>query len=156
MYYGCFFGDFEMDLMEVEIVPVGDKLTVLRNEENAVGFTRQDYIHAATSNNTRKAYQSDVRHFINWGGLLPASPESIVNYLHQHATVLNPRTLHRRLTAIKQWHLTQGFADPTSHPYIRKTLTGIKNTHGKPKDKAPALTLDDLKKLFQPYLNQQD
>lgn len=136
-----------MDLVKVDFVEVDGQLPTLRNEENAVGFTRQDYIHAATSNNTRKAYQSDVRHFINWGGLLPASPESIVNYLHQHAAVLNPRTLHRRLTAIKQWHLTQSFDDPTSHPYIRKTITGIKNTHGKPKDKAPALTLDDLKKI---------
>jgi integrase len=136
-----------MDLVETEIGLVGDKLLSLRNEENAVGFTKQDYIHAATSNNTRKAYQSDIRHFMNWGGLLPASPESIVNYLHQHAAILNSRTLHRRLTAIKQWHLTQSFADPTSHPYIRKTLTGIKNTHGKPKAKAPAMTLDDLKKI---------
>lgn len=136
-----------MDLVKVDFELVDGKLPLLRNEENAVGLTRQDYVHAATSNSTRKAYQSDVRHFINWGGLLPASPESIVNYLHQHASLLNPRTLHRRLTAIKQWHLTQGFADPTSHPYIRKTLTGIKNVHGKPKDKAPALTLDDLKKI---------
>lgn len=136
-----------MDLMEVEIVSADDRLASLRNDENAVGLTKQDYIHAATSDNTRKAYQSDVRHFINWGGLLPASAESIVNYLHQHAAVLNPRTLDRRLTAIKQWHLTQGFADPTSHPYIRKTMTGIKNTHGKPKDKAPAMRLDDLKKI---------
>ncbi len=139
--------DFEMDLMEVNLVAHDEQLPVLRNNENAVGMTRQDYIHAATSNNTRKAYQSDVRHFINWGGLLPASPESIVNYLHHHAAILNSRTLHRRLTAIKQWHLTQSFDDPTSHPYIRKTLTGIKNTHGKPKNKAPALTLDDLKKI---------
>lgn len=136
-----------MDLVKVDFVSSDEKLLSLRNEENAVGLTKQDYIHAATSNNTRKAYQSDVRHFMNWGGLLPASPESIVNYLHHHASILNPRTLHRRLTSIKQWHLTQGFSDPTSHPYIRKTLTGIKNVHGKPKDKAPALTLDDLKKI---------
>lgn len=100
-----------MDLVKVDFEAVDDKLPSLRNEENTVGLTRQDYIHAATSNNTRKAYQSDVRHFINWGGLLPASPESIVNYLHQYAAVLNPRTLHRRLTAIKQWHLTQSFDD---------------------------------------------
>lgn len=139
--------DFKMDLVKVDFELVDGQLPSLRNEENALGLTRQDYIHAATSNNTRKAYQSDVRHFMNWGGLLPASPESIVNYLHQHAAVLNPRTLHRRLTAIKQWHLTQGFLDPTSHPYIRKTITGIKSVHGKPKDKAPALTLDDLKKI---------
>lgn len=153
MYYGCFYRDFEMDLMEVNLAAHDEQLPELRNDENAVGFTRQDYIHAATSNNTRKAYQSDVRQFINWGGLLPASPESIVSYLHEHASLLNPRTLHRRLTAIKQWHLSQGFADPTSHPYIRKTLTGIKNTHGTPKDKAPAMSLDDLKRIVS-YLGK--
>ena len=136
-----------MGLMKVDFDVVDDQLPSLRNKENSVGLTRQDYIYAATSNNTRKAYQSDIRHFINWGGLLPASPDAIVDYLHQHAAVLNPRTLNRRLTAIKQWHLTQGFSDPTSHPYIRKTLIGIKNTHGKPKDKAPAMSLDDLKKI---------
>lgn len=136
-----------MDLVKVDFEAVDEKFHALRNKENAVGMTRQDYIHAATSNNTRKAYQSDIRHFMNWGGLLPASPDAIVNYLHQHASILNSRTLHRRLTAIKQWHLTQGFADPTSHPYIRKTITGIKNIHGKPKEKALALTLDDLKKI---------
>ena len=136
-----------MDLVKADFELSHEKIPSLRNEENANGLTRQDYIHAATSNNTRKAYQSDVRHFINWGGLLPASAESIVNYLHKHASVLNPRTLHRRLTAIKQWHITQGFADPTAHPYIRKTITGIKNVHGKPKDKAPVLTVDDLKKI---------
>ncbi len=131
----------------MDLVSIDGQLPVLLNDENAAGLTKQDYIHAATSNNTRKAYQSDVRHFINWGGLLPASPDVIVNYLHQHASLLNPRTLHRRLTAIKQWHLTQGFIDPTSHPYIRKTISGIKNVHGKPKDKSPAMTLDDLKKI---------
>lgn len=116
-------------------------------EINGAGLTRQDYIHAATADNTRKAYQSDVRHFVNWGGLLPATPESIVKYLHQYAAILNSRTLHRRLTAIKQWHLTQNFPDPTSTPHVRKTIAGIKNVHGKPKDKAPALTLSDLKKI---------
>lgn len=136
-----------MDELKADLIVMDGQLPALRNTENSVWLTKQDYIHAATSSNTRKAYQSDIRHFMNWGGLLPASPDVIVNYLHQHAAVLNPRTLHRRLTAIKQWHLTQGFIDPTSHPYISKTITGIKNVHGKPKDKAPALTLDDLKKI---------
>lgn len=136
-----------MEELKADLMVMDEQLPSLRNIENVVGLTKQDYIHAATSNNTRKAYQSDIRHFINWGGLLPASPDVIVNYLHQHASLLNPRTLHRRLTAIKQWHLTQDFSDPTSHSYVRKTLTGIKNTHGKPKDKAPPLTLDHLKKI---------
>ncbi len=107
------------------------------------------YIHAATSNNTRKAYQADIRHFIQFGGLLPANIDMLQLYLSAHAEKLNPRTLVRRLTAIKQWHITQGFPDPTSHPMLRKLLTGIKNVHGKPKDKAPPLTLDALTQIVE-------
>lgn len=102
------------------------------------------YIHAATSDNTRKAYQQDIRHFIAWGGLLPTISNVVLRYLEQHATILNARTLVRRLTALKNWHTYQGFADPTAHPVVRKTMIGIKNTHGKPKEKAAALTLETL------------
>lgn len=103
-----------------------------------------DYIAAATSNNTRRAYQSDIRHFIQAGNTLPASFDDILRYLQHYAATLNPRTLERRLTAIKNWHLYQGFVDPTTHPTIRKTLAGIKNIHGKPKDKASPFTLETL------------
>jgi integrase len=102
------------------------------------------YIHHATSNNTRKAYQTDIRHFIAWGGLLPTTPDIVINYLENHAETLNSRTLTRRLTALKNWHTYQGFPDPTNHPLVRKTLTGIKNVHGMPKAKAPAMTLETL------------
>ncbi len=105
------------------------------------------YLHAATSQNTRTAYQADIRHFIRWGGHLPTSSDTLLQYLHHHAQSLNPRTLARRLTAIKQWHLYQGFVDPTSHPTIHKTLVGIKNVHGKPKEKAPPLTLETMAKM---------
>ena len=106
--------------------------------------THENYIFAATSNNTRLAYQADIRHFIAWGGFLPTSPDVVMRYLHDHANTLNTRTLTRRLTALRNWHQYQGFNDPTAHSAIRKTLVGIKNTHGKPKNKATALTLEAL------------
>lgn len=102
------------------------------------------YIHAATSDNTRLAYQADIRHFIHWGGRLPTSGEAILRYLQHFAATLNPRTLSRRLTAIRNWHVCQGFSDPTTHPTIRKTLTGIRNVHGRPKEKATPLTLENI------------
>src|ERR1700721_1152749 len=74
------------------------------------------YIQAATSHNTRRAYRQDIQHFIAWGGLLPATPDIIISYLHEHAEILNPRTLSRRLTALKNWHTYQELADPTAHP----------------------------------------
>jgi len=105
----------------------------------------QTYLHAATSHNTRKAYQQDIRHFMEQGGLLPANASSLLSYLQKFAPSLKAQTLKRRLTAIKHWHTYQGFPDPTSHPLIRKTLSGISRIHGKPTTKAAALTVDQLR-----------
>lgn len=105
------------------------------------------YITAATSNNTRKAYRHDIRHYENWGGKLPATPESIVRYLEAFAAIKNSRTLARRLIALRHWHTYQGFQDPTIHAIVKKTLVGITRLHGKPKEKAPPLTPDDLEAM---------
>lgn len=113
------------------------------------------YIQAATSDNTRRAYRQDIRHFIAWGGKLPTTTDVVVKYLHAHAEVLNARTLARRLIAIKNWHVLQGFSDPTAHPLVKKTLTGIKHIHGKPKEKSPALTIKQLTQMIN-YLKSQD
>lgn len=107
------------------------------------------YAHAATSANTRQAYRSDVRHFIEWGGLLPTTPDVIIRYLEEYADSLNPNTLKRRLTAIKNWHTYQNFQDPTGHPLIRKTLSGISRVHGRAAEKAKALSLEQLTLLSQ-------
>jgi site-specific recombinase XerD len=63
--------------------------------------------------------------------------------------------LVRRLTAIKHWHTYQDFSDPTAYPLVRKTLTGIIHVHGKPKEKAPALTVKHLTQMVQ-FMQQQD
>jgi site-specific recombinase XerD len=110
------------------------------------------YIQAATSDNTRKAYRSDIRHFERSGGLLPATSAQVINYLHHYAVSLNPRTLERRLTALKQWHRYQGFADPTIDAAVQKTLIGIKRLHGKPKQKAFALSVQDIEAMTAPLL----
>ncbi len=132
------------EIMDGTALPAGDFFPLPHDHGE---LTRINYIHAATSSNTRKAYQADIRHFIQWGGRLPTSGDVIVRYLHEYADVLNPRTLSRRLTALKNWHLYQGFSDPTSHPVIHKTLTGMRNVHGKPKNKATPLTLDIIAKM---------
>lgn len=103
-----------------------------------------DYITAATSQNTRKAYRSDIAHYETWGGKLPASPEYLLAYLHAFATSLNPRTLGRRLVALKQWHVYQQFPDPTLNPTVKKTMIGILRLHGKPKAKARPVLPDEL------------
>lgn len=117
------------------------------NPQQEITSLPHAYLQAATSTNTRKAYQADIRHFLKSGRFLPATTDTILGYLQHYAPQLNSRTLTRRLTALKHWHVYQGFSDPTSHPLVRKTLTGIRNTHGKPKNKAPAITLETLTEM---------
>lgn len=112
------------------------------------------YISLATSDNTRKAYQHDIRHYESSGGKLPATPSMIASYLESFAAILNPRTLARRLIALRHWHIYQGFPDPTTHPAIKKTMTGILRIHGKPKEKARAITPDELARIHVQLVNQ--
>ena len=107
------------------------------------------YINAASSDNTRLAYQSAIQHYLSWGGLLPASPPVLTKYLLEHAETLNPRTLDLRLTALSQWHCLQKFYDPTRDPSVKKVMTGIRRTHGKPKKKARPISLNDLHHMIQ-------
>ena len=60
--------------------------------ELAVQESMRVYLRAATSENTRKAYQSDVKHFMLWGGLLPTTPDRLLAYLGEFLT-LPPKCL---------------------------------------------------------------
>ena len=108
-----------------------------------------NYAHAATSDNTRTAYRSDIRHFMRWGGVLPTTPDVVIRYLESHAKQLHPNTLKRRITAIKNWHTYQSFPDPTDYVLIRKTLSGISRVHSKKANKAPALSVEQLIRLSE-------
>ncbi len=107
-----------------------------------------DYLQAATSANTRQAYQSDIRDYCEkFAGSLPISSDDLVRYLKWSATRVNPNTIKRRLTSLRQWHRLQNYPDPTQHDLVKKTMTGIARTHGKPKKKARALDLDGLAQM---------
>lgn len=110
------------------------------------------FLSAATSENTRRTYRSAIRHFQSWGGMLPCESLLVIRYLLHFAQDLNARTLALRLTALSQWHVFQGFADPTAHSDVRKTLKGIARTHGKPKRKAKALLIEDLETIVSGML----
>ena len=121
----------------------------LRNKDSSLAACQeaqslQQYLQAATSDNTRKAYRSAIRQFEKWGGRLPSDRDAVVRYLLARAEALNPRTLDLHLTAISQWHHYQGLIDPVSDPLVRKTMEGVRRTHGQPKRKAKALRLEHV------------
>ena len=124
----------------------------LRNEEsNQIAHRESEslrhYLQAATSDNTRKAYRSAIRQFEKWGGRLPTDRDTVVRYLLARAESLNARTLDLHLTAISQWHHYQGVTDPVCDPLVRKTMEGIRRTHGQPKRKAKALRLEHIAQM---------
>ena len=106
------------------------------------------YTQAATSDNTRQAYQSDIHQFLQQGYSLPTTVVQLQHYLNASAAIHNPRTIQRRLIALRQWHRLQNHPDPTIDPAIRQTLRGIARVHGQPKQQAPALSLSDLDRLL--------
>jgi integrase len=103
------------------------------------------YVEAATRANTRRSYQAAIKHFeVEWGGFLPASADSVARYLAEHAQTLALATLKQRLAALAQWHVTQGFPDPTKAPLVRKVLKGIQTLHPAPVRQAKPLQIEQL------------
>lgn len=129
------------------------KLVSLTDSE--VAEAHRGFLAAATSDNTRRTYQSAIRCFQDWGGLLPCNEAVIIHYLVEHAAHLNPRTLSLRLTALSRWHRYQGFIDPTDTENVRKTLKGIFNTYGTPPKKSKALPMEDMEQLVMMLLAQE-
>lgn len=88
------------------------------------------YIRAALADNTRKGYQSDLAHFMSWGGSIPSSPDQVSQYLAAHADILSPATLSRRVVSISRAHTASGIISPTKSDLVKTTLRGIKRTVG--------------------------
>ncbi|EGH70012.1 site-specific integrase [Pseudomonas syringae] len=107
------------------------------------------YIEAATRDNTRRSYRAAIEHFeVTWGGFLPATSESVARYLASHAGTLSVNTLKLRLSALAQWHVSQGFVDPTKAPMVRKVIKGIRALHPAQEKQAEPLQLQDLEKVI--------
>lgn len=103
------------------------------------------YLQAGTRENTRKSYRAAVEHFeVTWGGFLPATGDSIVRYLAQYADQHAISTLKQRLAALAQWHITQGFPDPTKTPTVRQMIKGIRAVHPAREKQAEPLLLRHL------------
>lgn len=90
----------------------------------------QQYLLAAHSPNTQKAYRNDVKHFMRWGGRIPSSAKKVAQYLAYYGKSLSVATLARRVTAIHQAHQHQGLPSPTKSALVKETLQGIRRIHG--------------------------
>ncbi|HQS48859.1 MAG TPA: site-specific integrase [Xanthobacteraceae bacterium] len=105
----------------------------------------RDYIDAASSVNTRRAYASDWRHFSGWcrrQGLevLPPSPQIVGLYITACASGAalpgnkpnSVSTIERRLSALTWNYAQRGTPLDRKDRHIATVLAGIRNTHGAP------------------------
>jgi site-specific recombinase XerD len=104
-----------------------------------------DYARAEKSDNTRKAYRSDWKHFREYCARvgfesLPSAPSTIAAYLASLAdTGRSASTIARRLAAIAYAHKLKGLEPPTTSEAVRAVNRGIRRKIGTAvQRKAPA------------------
>ena len=114
----------------------------------------QALVAAAQAESTRTGYASDLRHYRQHGGALPAKARDIARYLTRFAGQLAVSTLRRRLAAIHHWHQQTGHPSPVHAALVRQTLAGIQRLHGQPARQVKALVKADLVTLVR-FARQQ-
>jgi site-specific recombinase XerD len=141
------FGSVVAETPVLALVPAvnADGAQMLAILEELADQTRT-YVDANRAASTRRAYASDWRDFLRWCTAhnlhaLPAAPETVALYITQLAEQRRVATVQRRLAAISQYHQDAGHATPTEDRLVRKTMSGIRRTHGvAPRRKAPTRT----------------
>ena len=103
-----------------------------------------EYLKASLSDNSRRAYRSDLNHFLFFGGTIPATPETVASYLAAYAGQHTVATLCRRLVSIRKAHTAQSYPSPTDSELVRATLRGIRHTHGSAQRQVTAAVKEDV------------
>ncbi|WP_274631063.1 site-specific integrase [Arvimicrobium flavum] len=115
----------------------------------------RDYVEAASSANTRRAYASDWRHFASWCrrqgfGLQPPDPQVVGLYITALASGAavggkkSVSTIERRLSSLT-WNFSQrGQPLDRKDRHIATVMAGIRNTHAAPPRQKEAVLPEDL------------
>ena len=133
-------------LSEVKTASTGCSVTSLQLIAHPIEFSpeTQFFIENSVSDNSRRAYLSDLREFESGGGSIPASADIVAGYIAQNAGRLSVATLVRRLASISKAHEARGLPNPTRSALVRATLRGIKRTYGCAQRQAKPLLRDEL------------
>ena len=114
--------------------------------------TAQAFALKATAAATLRAYKADWEHYAKWcaaTGLapVPAQPATVGAYLASLAATHAPTTIRRRLSAIGKMHRFNDLPWNPAHRDVQAPLQGLLSEHGRPVQKAAALTLSMLRQL---------
>lgn len=115
----------------------------------------EHFAGASLSRATKRAYESDWRHFQGWcAGAeleeLPATPETVCLYLSAMADDgAAVSTIVRRVTSIAAIHRAAGHDSPTAADKVSRVLKGIKRECGAPPEQSKALSWAELLELVR-------
>ena len=112
------------------------------------------YSAAAQSSATTRSYDTDVRHFQQNGGTVPATAAMVAEYIANFAGVLAVATLQHRLIAIHRAHIDADLPSPIMDNLVKRTMQGIRRTLGIKQRRVTALVKDDLVELMV-HIDQQ-
>ncbi len=119
----------------------------------------RDYVEAASSTNTRRAYAADWKHFCGWCRRqsfdpLPPDPQIVGLYIAAQASgsardKKSVSTIERRLSSLT-WNYTQrGQPLDRKDRHIATVLAGIRNKHASPPRQKEAILRDDLVAMLE-------
>jgi site-specific recombinase XerD len=107
----------------------------------------------ARSANTERAYRSDWADFVHWcverdDAALPASVDTVVEYLYELASTRKASTVQRRLAAIAEAHRSVDIPSPTEDDAVRVTTTRIQWAQRKIVGKTVPLEVQQLQEIL--------
>jgi len=124
---------------------------------DALAGRARDYIEAASSANTRRAYASDWRHFASWCRrqgieILPPDPKAVGLYITACASGAvtgdkrpnSVSTIERRLSSLSWNYGQRGQSLDRKDRHIARVMAGIRNRHAAPPRQKEAILPEDL------------
>ena len=118
------------DLGEVEIAINCKLVSPVMPLVTGVSAQVADLLSHSLSANTERAYHSDLSHFRDWGGSIPATPAMVCTYIAGHAGQLSVATIQRRIATVSKAHETLAVQNPCRNEIVRATLRGLRRKHG--------------------------
>lgn len=131
--------------------------TEMINRNSKLSAKSKRRLQKSKSANTLKAYLADWNDFDYWcqtnkTNSLPASAETVVNYINDLADHATANTIARRLSAISENHRAAGYVtdNPVISPLVKSSLAAIKREKGIVQHPKDPLLLEDLA-VLEPY-----
>jgi integrase len=134
-----------------ELIPVNNSNQLLDLDHRLLQTAQQaqETMQHASAENTKKSYESDWKHFVDWcveRGVshLPSTGGMVALYIQDLSASYKTSTIQRRMASINAKHRESGFESfSTRVEPLHSVWSGIVRKKGKKKDKkAPTLTAD--------------